>query len=66
MKPFTTIKSFSNDESGGVTVDWVVLVAAVAGLVIAVMAVVRGGVEGLATEVGTQVTASERLDTSTD
>ncbi|MBY4895042.1 hypothetical protein KUL25_19965 [Rhodobacteraceae bacterium N5(2021)] len=45
------IKNFAADESGAVTVDWVVLTAALVGLGLAVMAVVSGGVEDLSTEV---------------
>ena len=45
------IKNFAADESGAVTVDWVVLTAALVGLGLAVMAVVSGGVEDLSTEI---------------
>ena len=41
-------KTFSKDEDGAVTVDWVVLTAAVVGLGIAGVAAVNTGVEGLA------------------
>ena len=44
MKLFTTLKNFRNDESGAVTVDWVVLTAAIVGLGIAVLTSVSGGV----------------------
>ncbi len=44
MKLFDLIKTFSKDESGAVTVDWVVLTAAIVGLGIAVIAAVSGGV----------------------
>ena len=37
--------NFRKDEDGAVTVDWVVLTAAIVGLGIAVLASVRGGVE---------------------
>jgi Flp pilus assembly pilin Flp len=47
MKLFNLIKTFSNDESGAVTVDWVVLTAAIVGLGIAVIAAVSTGVRGL-------------------
>lgn len=47
MKFLNLIKTFSNDESGAVTVDWVVLTAAIVGLGIAVIASVSGGVRGL-------------------
>ena len=46
-----TIRSFMNDEHGAVTVDWVVLTAALVGLGLAVMGVVSNGVQ----------TASERI-----
>lgn len=45
------IKNFAADESGAVTVDWVVLTAALVGLGLAVMAVVSGGVENLSTDI---------------
>lgn len=54
MKLFELIKNFSNDESGAVTVDWVVLTAAIVGLGIAVIAAVSGGVTGL----GSQISSS--------
>ena len=44
------IKNFAKSESGAVTVDWVVLTAAIVGLGLAVMAVVSGGVENLSTD----------------
>ena len=37
------IKTFRNDEDGAVTVDWVVLTAAIVGLGIAVLTSVGGG-----------------------
>jgi Flp pilus assembly pilin Flp len=37
------IKTFRSDEDGAVTVDWVVLTAAIVGLGIAVLASVRSG-----------------------
>ncbi len=37
------IKNFRNDEDGAVTVDWVVLTAAIVGLGIAVLTSVGGG-----------------------
>ena len=47
MKFLNLIKTFSNDESGAVTVDWVVLTAAIVGLGIAVIYSVSGGVQDL-------------------
>ena len=42
------IKNFRNDEDGAVTVDWVVLTAAIVGLGIAVLTSVGGGTSALA------------------
>ncbi len=50
------IKTFLNSESGAVTVDWVVLTAAIVGLGLAVMAVVSSGVENLSGDIETQLT----------
>ena len=52
MTFFANIKNFAADESGAVTVDWVVLTAAIVGLGIAVVASVRGGVNNVAEEIG--------------
>ena len=41
------IKPFKNDESGAVTVDWVVLTGAIVGLGIYVMATVGAGIQTL-------------------
>lgn len=51
MKLFEMIKTFKADEDGAVTVDWVVLTAAIVGLGLAVMLSVRGGTEGLADKI---------------
>jgi len=50
------IKNFRNDEDGAVTVDWVVLTAAIVGLGLAVMLSVRTGATDLATDIGTNLT----------
>ncbi|NIZ13375.1 hypothetical protein [Phaeobacter sp. HF9A] len=42
-------KNFRNDESGAVTVDWVVLCAAVVGLAAVVVGNLKGGTDQLAT-----------------
>lgn len=49
-------KQFLVEESGAVTVDWVVLTAGIVGLGLATMAVVSSGVEDLSGDVGTQMT----------
>ena len=51
MKLFELAKSFANDEDGAVTVDWVVLTAAIVGLGVAVMSSVGDGTTSLANEI---------------
>jgi len=50
---------FFNDESGAVTVDWVVLTAAIVGLGIAVIASVSGGALNTASGLGANLSAQE-------
>jgi len=52
---FKLAKNFKNDESGAVTVDWVVLTAAIVGLGIAVLATVSNGVQNLSSDIDTQL-----------
>lgn len=49
------INKFLKDEDGAVTVDWVVLTAAIVGLGVAGIASVQEGVVGLASKIGTAV-----------
>ena len=53
------IKNFRADEDGAVTVDWVVLTAAIVGLGIAVLATVRDGATDLAGDIGTRLTDTD-------
>jgi Flp pilus assembly pilin Flp len=62
---FNSVYSFLAGESGAITVDWVVLTAAIAGLGLAVVGVVSGGLENIATEIGTHL-ASQEVDTAFD
>ena len=55
MNLLNTFKNFKNDESGAVTVDWVVLTAAIVGLGLVVMTTVGGGIEGLSTKVAADI-----------
>ncbi|MBK1637134.1 pilus assembly protein [Rhodovulum adriaticum] len=48
MKLINFFKNFRDEESGAVTVDWVVLTAAIVGLGIVVMSTVGLGIENLA------------------
>lgn len=51
MTLFTMINNFRNDESGAVTVDWVVLTAAIVGLGLAVITSVQRGAGSLASNI---------------
>jgi len=62
MKFVDLIKHFHNDESGAVTVDWVVLTAAIVGLGIAVVASVSTGVRGLGTSISGSLTAADVVE----
>lgn len=55
-------KNFATSESGAVTVDWVVLTAAIVGLGLAVMAVVSGGVEDLSNDISSSLTDIDPVD----
>jgi len=46
------IKNFAANESGAVTVDWVVLTAAVVGLGLAVLTLIKGKTETLTNKIG--------------
>jgi len=65
MSIFTFAKSFRNDEEGAVTVDWVVLTAAIVGLGIAVYGVVSGGIQNLSQQIDTQL-ETDQINTSFD
>ena len=47
--------NFIKDEDGAVTVDWVVLTAAIVGLGLLVMNAVRPAISGLASDISTEV-----------
>ncbi|MDG4648247.1 hypothetical protein P6F26_07305 [Roseibacterium sp. SDUM158017] len=55
------IRSFLSDEAGAVTVDWVVLTAAIVGLGLAVMAVVSGGIEDLSGNISSTLSSTDPL-----
>lgn len=58
MKLFAMIEAFRNDEAGAVTVDWVVLTAAIVGLGLAVIASVRTGANSLASNISTSLSGA--------
>jgi len=51
MKLFKLTKNFANDESGAVTVDWVVLTAALVGIAVALVATIKTGIDEAATDI---------------
>jgi Flp pilus assembly pilin Flp len=57
MKLIKFVKNFKRDEDGAVTVDWVVLTAAIVGLGIAVLTSVSGGTTGLADKISSNLAA---------
>jgi Flp pilus assembly pilin Flp len=52
------IKTFAADESGAVTVDWVVLTAAIVGLGLAVITSVRTGVTALGSDISNSLSSA--------
>ena len=53
------IKNFRNDEDGAVTVDWVVLTAALVGIGIAVISSVSGGTVAMGNKMSTMLSAQK-------
>jgi len=50
--------NFAKNESGAVTVDWVVLTAAIVGIAIAVLTVVSGGINNAANAINNQLNSA--------
>jgi Flp pilus assembly pilin Flp len=53
------IKNFRNDEDGAVTVDWVVLTAALVGIGIAVISSVSGGTTAMGDKMSTMLSSQK-------
>ena len=60
----TKISAFLKDEAGAVTVDWVVLTAAVVGLGLLIFNFVRPAVSNLAAQIGTELNDAKTCMTS--
>ncbi|MEZ5912765.1 MAG: pilus assembly protein [Paracoccaceae bacterium] len=58
MKLLNIFKNFRNDESGAVTVDWVVLTAAMVGLGIVVVQTVGGGINTMGSTVASSLSGA--------
>jgi len=65
-KTMTNFSAFLKDESGAVTVDWVVLTAAVVGLGLLVFNLVRPAVGDLAGAINEELGDAEDCMTGTD
>ena len=63
MKFFKLFKKFEDAEDGAVTVDWVVLTAAVVGLGVAALAAIRGGVGALSSRINDHL-ANQTINTT--
>jgi Flp pilus assembly pilin Flp len=66
MKLVNILNTFRNDESGAVTVDWVVLTAAIVGLGIAVLASVSQGTTELAGKISTEMSGLDVVTYTAD
>ncbi|MDO8884977.1 MAG: hypothetical protein U0934_08595 [Pseudotabrizicola sp.] len=61
MTLLNIFKNFKNDESGAVTVDWVVLTAAVVGLGLIVINAARPAIENAATVIAGDIDAATEI-----
>lgn len=59
------LKNFIQEDSGAVTVDWVVLTAALVGLGLAVMAVVGEGISDVSNNIADDLGSATAADWST-
>lgn len=55
------ITTFISDESGAITVDWVVLTASIVGIAIAVLLVISGGISTASGNIRGQLAGSESV-----
>lgn len=58
LKTFRPTSRFADDESGAVTVDWVVLTAALVGIGVTVMSTIRAGIDDASTEIRNELTSA--------
>ncbi len=58
MKLFKLANKFSKDESGAVTVDWVVLTAALVGIALVVIGTIQAGIEEASTDIMNELTSA--------
>lgn len=58
MKLFKLKKNFVKDEDGAVTVDWVVLTAAIVGIGLVVLNIIRSGIYDAASAIYSSLTSA--------
>ncbi len=59
MPILTSVKKFTADESGAVTVDWVVLTAGIVGIGLVVLGTTAGGLTKAAVNVASDITLKQ-------
>jgi len=59
MKLMNIFKRFQKDEDGAVTVDWVVLTAAIVGLGLIVMGAIQPAISNLSTSIANEIEAAD-------
>ena len=59
------ISKFANDESGAVTVDWVVLTAAIVGIAIAVITLISSGIEDASNGINNELNSASSISFGT-
>ena len=64
MNLFKLVDAFKKDESGAVTVDWVVLTAALVGLGLAVILAIPPGLNNAATAINTDLNSANSVNLS--
>jgi Flp pilus assembly pilin Flp len=61
MKLFALIKKFNREEDGAVTVDWVVLTAAVVGLGVVALGTIRTQTTDLSDAIGDKISSHQSI-----
>ncbi|GAB1362499.1 hypothetical protein MASR1M32_17350 [Rhodobacter sp.] len=59
MQVMNLVNRFAKDEDGAVTVDWVVLTAAIVGLGLIVMAAIKPAISNLSTSIAAEIEAAD-------
>ncbi|WP_319638959.1 Flp family type IVb pilin [Rhodobacter sp. Har01] len=60
MAMLNIVRRFKRDEDGAVTVDWVVLTAAIVALGLVVMSAIRPAITGLSNSIATEIDEADK------